>query len=82
MQVQELLELPRDEMVRAITVMKIQHETMKSALVQIASMTDPDDMETDDDGLTEWGCEINDAVHMSYENAITVAQMALGNITE
>jgi len=57
-----------------------QNKIMKVALLQIAAMTDPDHMETDDDGITEWGCEINDAVHMSYENAITIAQLALGRL--
>jgi len=50
------------------------------ALAQIASMVDPADMEEDGDGFTEWGCDVNDAVFMAYENCITLAQMALGQI--
>jgi len=60
---------------------KEQNEIMKAALVQIASMTDPDDMELNEHGLTEWGCEISDAVEMAYDNCITIAQLALGKVS-
>lgn len=58
-----------------------QNAVMKKALTTIAAMADPDDMTVDDNGLTEWGCEIGDAIEMAYHNCITLAQLALGDVT-
>ena len=57
--------------------LKFENEVMKRALTSIAGYVMPDEMEEDDDGLTEWGCERQDAVEMSYENVIFEAQNAL-----
>lgn len=59
-----------------------QIKVMKNALAQIASMVDPEEMDTDSEGHTEWGCERDEAIEMAYENCITIAQLALGKISE
>jgi len=65
-----------------ITRERREHAMMKAALVRIASYSDPDDMEEDEDGFTEWGCGRDDAIVMAYENVITEAQLALGKLTD
>lgn len=59
-----------------------QNTALKAALAQIAAMTDPDEMEEDEDGFTEWGCERGDAIVLAYENCITIAQLTLGKVSE
>lgn len=58
-----------------------QNDRMKAALSQIAAMSDPDDIKEDEDGFTEWGCDRQDAINMAYENCITIAQLALGDVS-
>lgn len=58
-----------------------QRDRLLTAVKSIAAMSDPDDMDEDEDGFTEWGCEKHDAVAMAYENCITIAQLALGDVT-
>lgn len=65
-----------------IDKLKDQHAMMKAALVRIASYSDPDEIEEDDEGFTEWGCGRDDAIEMAYENVITEAQLALGKLTD
>lgn len=48
-----------------ITRERREHAMMKSALTQIAQMTDPDDIEEDEDGFTIWGCDRQDTINMS-----------------
>jgi hypothetical protein len=50
---------------------------MKSCLEDIASMVEPENMEVDDDGFTEWGCSKRESIEMAYENAISFAKFAL-----
>ena len=59
-----------------------QNAIMKAALLKIATMQDPDDIEVDELGFTEWGCEKSDAILMAYENTITIAQLALGETND
>lgn len=60
-----------------ITRERREHAIMKAALQEIASMVDPDEIEEDEDGFTEWGCSRDEAIPMAYENAIWTAQAAL-----
>lgn len=71
-----------NELERRVKMLTAQNEHMKRALVVIASMADPDDIEEDDDGFTEWGCSKDEAIPMAYENAITTAQVALAQLTK
>ena len=64
-----------------ITRERREHALMKATLEQIASMVDPDDIEEDDDGFTEWGCSRDEAIPMAYENAIFAAQRALAQLS-
>lgn len=59
-----------------------EHAIMKAALAEIASMVDPDEIEEDEDGFTEWGCSKDDAIPMAYENAICIAQNALNKLAK
>lgn len=45
-------------------------------------MVEPEDMEEDDDGFTEWGCPADEAIPMAYENCITIAQYTLGRLSD
>lgn len=65
-----------------ITRERREHSMMKAALEQIAGMVDPDDIEEDEDGFTEWGCSKDEAIPMAYENAIGIAQSALNRLSQ
>lgn len=72
------------EYVRAdrLTTLSARVEELEGALREIASMVEPDDMEEDEDGFTEWGCPAEDAIPMAYENAIWSARAALSDREE
>lgn len=55
----------------------VEIQRLKAALSQIAVMAEPDFMDTDEDGSTEWGCGKDEAVGMAYENCIEIARSAL-----
>lgn len=55
---------------------------MKEALSRIAAYTLPDDMEEDDDEMTEWGCPKRDAVEMAYENVVYEARSTLQRMAQ